>query len=142
MPLGHQLRECWVRFLLEGGNAARGGTMMMVRQRGRERGRQRWHHVEEDNNNGGFYYCVIDGHDEDHNGNSGGIVRGSYMGYALGKVGKGRTIPIGCREDARTDEGKGNRGELAGPLLNIATPWAMVGAAGIAIIAVLCVATV
>jgi hypothetical protein len=64
------------------------------------------------------------------------------MGYALGKVGKGRTITVGRCEDAGTDEGKGDGGELAGPLLNIAMPWAMAGAAGIAIIAVMCVAAV
>jgi hypothetical protein len=73
---------------------------------------------------------------------NGGIVRGSYMGYALGKVGKGRTIAVGCQEDAGTNEGKGNEGGLAGPLLNIPMPWATAGAVGIAIIAVLCVATV
>jgi hypothetical protein len=31
LPLGHQWRECWVRFLLEGGNVAGGGTITMVR---------------------------------------------------------------------------------------------------------------
>jgi hypothetical protein len=64
------------------------------------------------------------------------------MGYALGKVGKGRTVAVGRREDAGTDEGKGDGGELAGPLLNIAMPWATAGAAGIAIIAMLRVAAV
>jgi hypothetical protein len=57
------------------------------------------------------------------------------MGYTLGKVGKGRTIAVGCREDAGTNKGKGNRGGLAGPLLNFAMPWATAGAAGITIIA-------
>jgi hypothetical protein len=65
------------------------------------------------------------------------------MGYALGEVGKeGRTIVVGCREDAGTDDGKGNRGGLSVPLLNIAMPWAAVGTAGIAITAVLRVAAV
>jgi hypothetical protein len=59
------------------------------------------------------------------------------MGYAHGKVGKGRTVAVGCQEDAGTNEGKGDRGGLAGPLLNIAMPWATAGAAGIAIISVL-----
>ncbi len=57
------------------------------------------------------------------------------MGYTLGKVGKGRTIAVGRREDAGTNEGKGDRGRLAGPLLNFAMPWATAGAAGITIIA-------
>ncbi len=56
------------------------------------------------------------------------------MGYTLGKVGKGRTIAVGRREDLGTDEGKGDRGGLAGPLLNFAMPWVTVGAAGITII--------
>ncbi len=93
--------------------------------------------MEEDNNNdGGFYYCVGDGHDDDDDdGNDGGILRGSYMGYTLGKVGKGRTIAVGRQEDAGTDEGKGCRGGLAGPLLNFTMPWATAGAVGITIIA-------
>jgi hypothetical protein len=57
------------------------------------------------------------------------------MGYTLGKVGKGRTIAVGRREDAGTNEGKGDRGGLAGPLLNFAMPWATAGAPGITIIA-------
>ncbi len=57
------------------------------------------------------------------------------MGYTLGKVGKGRTIAVGRQEDEGTDEGKGDRGGLAGPLLNFAMPWVTVGAAGITIIA-------
>ena len=57
------------------------------------------------------------------------------MGYTLGKVGKDRTIAAGRREDAGTDVGKGDRGGLAGPLLNFAMLWATAGAAGITIIA-------
>ncbi len=64
------------------------------------------------------------------------------MGYALGEVGKeGRTVVVGRREDAGTNDGKGDRGGLSVPLLNIAMPWAAAGTGGIAIAAVLCVAT-
>ncbi len=63
------------------------------------------------------------------------------MGYALGKVGKeGRTIVVGCQEDVGTNDGKGNRGRLLVPLLNIAMPWAAESTAGIAIAATLHVA--
>jgi hypothetical protein len=63
------------------------------------------------------------------------------MGYALGKVGKeGRTFVVSRREDAGTDDGKGDRGGLSVPLLNITMPWAAAGTAGIAIAAVLRVA--
>jgi hypothetical protein len=41
------------------------------------------------------------------------------MGYALSKVGKGRTVAVGCQEDAGTNEGKGNGAGQAGPLLNM-----------------------
>jgi hypothetical protein len=61
------------------------------------------------------------------------------MGYALGEVGKGRTVILGRQEDAGTDDGKGAGGGVV-PLLNIAMPLATVGAAGIAIAAVLRVA--
>jgi hypothetical protein len=45
------------------------------------------------------------------------------MGYALGEVGKGRTVVVGHREDAGTDDGKGDGGGgLVVPLLNIAMP--------------------
>ncbi len=64
------------------------------------------------------------------------------MGYALGKVGKeGRTVVVSRQEDAGPDDGKGDRGGLSVPLLNIAMPWAAAGTAGIAIAAVLRVAT-
>ncbi len=63
------------------------------------------------------------------------------MGYALGKVGKvGRTVVVGHQEDGGTDDGKGDRGGLSVPLLNIAMPWAAASTAGIAIPAVLRVA--
>jgi hypothetical protein len=63
------------------------------------------------------------------------------MGYALGEVGKeGRTIIVGRREDAGTNDSKGDRGGLSVPLLNIAMPLAAAGTAGIAIAAVLRVA--
>ncbi len=66
--------------------------------------------MEEDDNDGGFYYCVSNGHEDDDNGNDGGILRGSYMGYALGKEGKGRTVTVGRQKDAETNEGKGDGG--------------------------------
>ncbi len=63
------------------------------------------------------------------------------MGYAIGEVGKeGRTVVVGRREDAGTDNGKGDWGGLSVPLLNIAMPWAAAGTAGIAIAAVLRIA--
>jgi hypothetical protein len=105
----------------------------------------------EDDNDRGFYYCIGDGdgHDDEddgndgnngNNGNNGGILKGGYMGYALGEVGKGRTVVISHREDAVTDDSKGNGGEGVAPLLNIPLPLATVGAVGIAIAALLRVA--
>ncbi len=115
-----------------------------------KRGRQRWCRAEEgdeDNDDGGFYHCVGDGHDDGNDGadgnngddgDDGGILKGGYMGYALGKVGNDRTVVVGHREDAGTKDGKGDRGGgLVVPLLNIAMPLATVEAVGIAIAAVL-----
>jgi hypothetical protein len=61
------------------------------------------------------------------------------MGCAVREVGKGRTVVVGCQEDAETDDGKGDGGGGV-PLLIIAMPLAMVGVVGIAIAAVLRVA--
>ncbi len=104
----------------------------------------------EDDDDGGFYYCLGNGHNNDddgddgndgnngNDGNDGGILKGGYMGYALGEVGKGRAIVVGHREDAGTNDGKGTGGGwLVVLLLNIAMPLATVGAVGITITAVL-----
>jgi hypothetical protein len=100
-------------------------------------------------NNGGFYYYISDGHDNDnHNddgnngndGNIGSILKGGYMGYTLREVGKCRTVVVGCREDTATDDGKGDGGGGVVPLINIAMRLATMGAVGITIAAMVCVA--
>jgi hypothetical protein len=110
-----------------GGDAAtnqhKRGTAQGERRWRDKRGCRLWHRAEEDDeddDNRGFYYCVGDGHNDDNDGddsdngndgNNGGILKGGYMGYALGEVSKCRTVVVGRQEDAGTDDGKGDRGE-------------------------------
>ncbi len=91
---------------------------------------------------GGFYYCVGNGPTTTTMAMMAASSGGATWDTLLAKWEKGRTIAVGNQEDAGINEGKGNREGLAGPLLNIAMPWATAGAAGITIIAVLRVASV